>query len=180
MRKQTRPFAVEIKRTKGSRQPSPFLDLPKEPAAPSGESRQASAALLLSPSEPAGSAPRILESTAPGWSPPPAPEAARPKRGRPPKARTQTAAEALATEDVEPAEHPSADADEALTTVAGIEAGEIVDDDLAEDDLSEAAEDFSGTGDEAPVAIVARRRPRRAVEGHIGNRWKRHLPRWKR
>ena len=171
MRKQTRPFAVEIKRTKGSRQPSPFLELPKEPGAPKREMRQVPDAFVLSPSEPAGPAPRILESSTPGWSPPPtAEDAAKPKRGRPRKVRPDVAAAAERPAMTAPEDRPEPRTDETPADVSESEP----------DDRAEPVADRPAIDTVVPTQTTVRRRSRRPTEGHIGERWKRHLPRWKR
>ncbi|NDW07590.1 hypothetical protein [Jiella pacifica] len=175
MRKQTRPFAVEIKRTKGSRQPSPFLDLPKEAGAPSRNARQDAHAFVLPPIEPAGPAPRILESTSPGWSPPAVPAAAKPKRGRPPKARAQPTADALPTTMAAPEAPLELHTNATPTKIDDAEA------DLPAETAADRPTFEDGVPMQPPMQPQVRRRSRRpATEGNIGSRWKRHLPRWKR
>ena len=216
MRKQTRPFAVEIKRNKRSRDPSPFSDLPADiRAAIETPFKDAEARLARAVSgEPAAAKPRILEDTTPARTPPPAAEAetevVRPRRGRPPKIRPDAAAK-LPERDAEQADEaarhvPVAAGDEdggseeedAFVPAASLRAvafAEMEDDasaapgdaagrdDTWPDDAGpdEALSDETGAGGSAATVVrTPRVSRRRAKEGNIGQRWKRHLPRWKR
>ena len=213
MRKQTRPFAVEIKRNKRSRDPSPFSDLPADIRAAietpfkDAEARLARAVAAEPAAAAASATPRILEDTTPARTPPPAAEAevVRPRRGRPPKIRPEAAAalpDRVADQPDEAARQaPVATGDEdggkaeedAFLPAAALRAAAVAE---MKDDAPAAPGEADGqddswpdeagpdeTGTDVPAATVARTprvSRRRAKEGNIGQRWKRHLPRWKR
>ncbi|MBP0618317.1 hypothetical protein [Jiella mangrovi] len=173
MRKQTRPFAVEIKRAKGSARPSPFLGLVKEAPDPGPGRKPDLIAMPVSQTEPAGPSPRILEASTPGREPEQAAEIVRPRRGRPPKTRPEpqdeTPASAVAAPVAKPKPKPRAAETAAVVGESEPSAQVVVE-----------MQAHRAGGDEEATAPSAPRRSRRAVDGKLGERWKRHLPRWKR
>lgn len=171
MKRQTRAFTVEMKRSRRSKADAASLwsDTP-EIAAATPE------AIPLNPDDPCdpgedltsalrGSAastkpePRILQDHKPSWTPA-TPEAIKRKRGRPRKTPL------ISDEDVS----------------QSIEPEQIV---QPEDDLLVAAEHplaeiSSEEADASPTLDDSHRPRRRLAKPKIGERWKRHLPRWKR
>ncbi|ORE97678.1 hypothetical protein ATO4_07060 [Aurantimonas sp. 22II-16-19i] len=210
MRKQTRPFAVEIKRNKRSRDPSPFSDLPADVRTTMDtpfKDAEARLTRAVSAEAPATATPRILEDTTPARTPPPEAEAEAEaevvprRRGRPPKVRPEPSAdqpERTAEEPERAAEQPgeaarhvpvAADDDDARTqddAVVPARRPRAVAARPAEDDAPAAPDEAAGPGESGPVELAGpavralRASRRRAREGNIGERWKRHLPRWKR
>ena len=185
MKRQTKPFTVEVKRTRRAGKPTsiwsdaaleamqdkPDVE-PSHAIAPRDRNRAVTAGETPgAPSSPS-SAPRILQDTTPVRVPA-EPEIVRPKRGRPPKLRTDPPTEAQhPVRAVKPAKKAKLRVAEPIATV-------VRDEPLAP---SDALADHS-TLDLSEVSAATQRAPRqsrRRMAGSIGDRWKRHLPRWKR
>ena len=184
MKRQTRPFTVEVKRAKRSGKPAsiwsetPSVGAMQEEAAAAPSKSHVRhrrdgldmAGSTMSVASSTDIAPRILQDKTPGWAPQAA-EIVRPKRGRPPKLRPEQLAD-----DEQPAR--AAPAKEATPPVAAAIA-EVRESEAVIRSVTEVDRSID-VSDDVPTMQTQQRRSRRGTTGHIGERWKRHLPRWKR
>ncbi|WAP71481.1 MULTISPECIES: hypothetical protein [Aurantimonadaceae] len=184
MKRQTRPFTVEVKRAKLSGKPAsiwsdtlPVGAMQEEATAAPAKSHVRHrrngldmAGSTMSVASSPDIAPRILQDKTPGWAPQAA-EIVRPKRGRPPKLRLEQAADDEQPAWAAPAKKATPPVAEAIAEVCESEA------------VIQSVTDVDpsiGVSDDVPPVQTEQRRSRRGTRGHIGERWKRHLPRWKR